>query len=129
MTSILRRFLVLSALLVGFAGFTGASRMSSPTYTSWIPHLRSIRVIGPATWPVGKSHDCGGMQLPLPNATSPEIKFIFCGPNLTASHQTDVRFWGMISRPDSTPVEEATGEKFSWRCEKDIYGLACKAIN
>jgi hypothetical protein len=126
---LLKGLLLGSSLLVVLVGFMGASKFSTFDSAGWIPHTRSVHMFGVENWHVGESRECSGMQMPGNNGLA-EINSLFCDPssNGVLPHAS-IRFWGMVSRPESTPFQEESGQKFEWHCKKSEHTFTCYALN
>jgi hypothetical protein len=119
--------LVILVILV-WGGYGIFQWSESAGYT---PHTKTVDVYMKGDWLVGENRTCAGIQT-LGDAGHPkEMTALLCpiDAEYKDPHNLNVKFWGRISRPDASVLDEASGTKGAWLCTRESDTFTCKAIN
>jgi hypothetical protein len=113
----------------------------------WAPHRHRVDVVIQGDWFDGEDRVCTGIQDRTQDGRPIKIGALHCSLAESASgggntdsessistHNLSVLFWGRILRRDVSPTDEASGNRFSWRCSRRSdwpFGeqFVCRAIN
>lgn len=113
----------------------------------WIPHWHTVDVYIQGEWFDGENRVCSGIQTKSDEKRPKEISALHCPPDPyepyggttvpstnISTHNLSVHFWGRVSRPGISSIDEASGARFEWNCIRKSdwpFGeqFVCRAIN
>ena len=116
-------------------------------HAGWVPYRHRVDVYIQGDWFDGENRVCSGIQT-KPDDKSPKvISVLHCPPDPyqqyggslvpstnISTHNLSVVFWGRVSRPGVRSIDEASGARFEWNCNRKSdwpFGeqFVCHAIN
>jgi hypothetical protein len=108
----------------------------------WVPHWHRVDIYIRGDWFDGEERVCSGIQDTQNNNSPKEISVLHCPPEPNgpfaenfdssasiSSHNLSILFWGRISRPGISYIDELSGKRFAWNCTRKEDRFVCRAIN